>query len=234
MHVVVLITPPQSIPAHPTNHKICGMMKRKTDKTLPGPPLELTSRINHLLNLLLHLPLTLPLDPPESKYSFFLDPDEVTDKGIFGAFGNCMESCFETYKAKDQPIHFMEQGKRLKVLTDLMKTTVGKMTDGERTVFREVWLERLIRAAIADGAKIPPKNSRRKRAGSVDLDLTSVGRLAVTNKAVLSKRARRGTVIIIDDSEDDSPANEDNEHHQPTTPPESSFHRCLLDIEKGS
>ena len=177
MHVVVLITPPQSIPAHPTNHKICGMTKHKTDKTLPGPPLELTSRINHLSNLLLHLPLTLPLDPSKSKYSFFLDPDEVTDKGIFGAFGNRMESCFETYKAKDQPIHFTERGKRLKALADLMKTAVGKMTDGERTVFREVWLERLIRAAIADGAKIPPKNLRQKRAGSVDLDLTSVGRL---------------------------------------------------------
>jgi len=144
------------------------MMKPCTDKAPPGPSQELVSRIKHLAALLENLPSTLPLDPKDSIYYFVLDSEKVMDKGIFGAFGSCMEVCFETYKTKDGDIHFTERGKQLEQLTELMKTAIKTMSDQERVVFHKVWLERLIRAGVADGAKIPVK--KRKQLGPIDLD----------------------------------------------------------------
>ena len=79
-----------------------------------------------------------------------------------------MEVCFETYKTKDGDIHFTERGKQLEQLTELMKTAIKTMSDQERVVFHKVWLERLIRAGVADGVKIPVK--KRKQLGPIDLD----------------------------------------------------------------
>ena len=84
-----------------------------TNKAASGPPQELVSCIDYLTTLLKNLPCTLPLDPVGSKYDFSLDPEKVEDWGTFGAFGNCMEICFKTYKAKDGIIHFKERGKLL-------------------------------------------------------------------------------------------------------------------------
>jgi hypothetical protein len=61
-----------------------------------GPPQELISRINHLGNLLKFLPDSLPLDPPDSKYYFGLDTDDVEQEGVRYAFNCNLEALRDT------------------------------------------------------------------------------------------------------------------------------------------
>jgi hypothetical protein len=124
------------------------MTRPKNKTTPPAPSAALVSRIDHLAALLRNLPASIPLDSPVSNYSFVLDPEKVEDRGLFGAFTDCMEICFKTFQAKDHVIHFMEIGKQLEGLTKLMKVEIKGMMEGDRKVFHEIWLERLIKAAV--------------------------------------------------------------------------------------
>lgn len=123
-----------------------------------GPPQELISRINHLGNLLKFLPDSLPLDPPDSKYYFGLDTDDVEQEGVWYTFNRNLEVCFETHKIPaGGTIVFCERGPRLVNLIKTFKNAITKLTvDADRTFLKEVWLERLIKAAELQGAKIVP------------------------------------------------------------------------------
>ncbi|KAF8996363.1 hypothetical protein BDQ17DRAFT_1429806 [Cyathus striatus] len=112
-----------------------------------GPSQELISRIHHLRDLVKNLSEVLPLEPATTRYNFFVDNDEITEYGALGAFSKCMEACFETYKHRGGVIEFTE-GRRLESdLIKLMKSIIKDMTEQDRTVFREAWLERLIETA---------------------------------------------------------------------------------------
>lgn len=124
-----------------------------------GPSSELISRINHLGNLLENLPQSLPLDPPDTTYFFGLDSEAVAEEGAWYALNRNLEVCFETHKLPpDGTIVFRERGSRYKALVKMLKETVKALTvDADRAFFRDVWLERLIKAAQLQGAKIPKR-----------------------------------------------------------------------------
>ena len=126
-----------------------------TSPTHEGPSSELTSRIHHLQHLLERLPNTLPLNPEESNYHFALDMDIVNDEGVWYAFNRNLEVCFEMHKLRNgEIIVFQERGDQYNGLIKMMKTTVKALPKKEHTFFREVWLERLIKAAELQGAKV--------------------------------------------------------------------------------
>lgn len=123
-----------------------------------GPPQELISRINHLGNLLRFLPDSLPLDPSDSKYFFGLDADDVEQEGMWYAFNQNLKACFKMHKIPaGGTIVFCERGSHLADLIKTFKNMITKLTiDVDRTFLKEVWLERLIKAAELQGAKIVP------------------------------------------------------------------------------
>ena len=122
-----------------------------------GPPQELISRINHLHNLLKNLPSSLPSNPKESRYCFGLDTEDVAEEGVWYAFNRNLEACFETHTIPaGGTIVFRERGPRLEALIQTFKTAArGLTSDADRTFMQDLWLERLIRAAEQQGAKIP-------------------------------------------------------------------------------
>ena len=122
-----------------------------------GPPQKLISRINHLGSLLKYLPTSLPHDPPNSNYNFGLDSDDVEQEGIWYAFNCNLAACFETHRIPaGGSIVFHERGSRLANLIKTLKNAVNKLTvDADRTFLKDVWVERLIKAAELQGAKIP-------------------------------------------------------------------------------
>jgi hypothetical protein len=100
----------------------------------------------------------LPSNPAESCYCFGLDAEDVAEEGRWYAFNRNLEACFETHKTVGRTIVFRERGPRLDDLIRTFKTVAkGLATDADQTFMREVWLERLIKAAEMQGAKIPSK-----------------------------------------------------------------------------
>ena len=137
-------------------------MTRKKDKSPQnGPSAELISRINHLGNLLKNLPRHLPLDPlqAESRYNIGLETEHVEEEGVWFAFNKNLEACFETHTIPaGGTIVFRERGKCCKALIKMFKEAVKALTkDADRDFLQEVWLERLIKAAELQGAKVPKK-----------------------------------------------------------------------------
>jgi hypothetical protein len=116
-----------------------------------GPPAGLISCINHLGNLLKNLPGNLPLDPPQSEscYSFGLEMELVEEEGFWFTFNRNLEVCFETHKIPvGGSIVFREQGWCCEALVKMFKEAVKALTkDADHEFLREVWLERLIKAA---------------------------------------------------------------------------------------
>ncbi|KAJ7847284.1 hypothetical protein B0H13DRAFT_1907360 [Mycena leptocephala] len=128
-------------------------------KPVTGPPQELISRIEHLRSLLKNLPTSLPENPADSPYCFYLDPDALDDRGYLGELSHALEVSFVTHL---RPLQFLQRGSSLDPLPALLKTAVKHMTSAERDVFRQAWLQRLIDAASAAGAKVPPRGNKWK------------------------------------------------------------------------
>ena len=133
-------------------------MPSESQKQPTGPALDLISRINHLALLLKNLPLTLPLDPDHSTYKFGIDPDDEREEGLYYAFNHNLEVCFGTHKLQGKQLHFKERGDSgcYQNLIKMFKKVAKELPD-QREFLREHWLERLITAANATGAKIPDK-----------------------------------------------------------------------------
>lgn len=64
--------------------------------------------------------------------------------------------CFETYKNKGS-ITFCKRGSRLDTLMKMLKEAVKGLTECDRAILQESWIERLIKAAELQGAKMPTK-----------------------------------------------------------------------------
>jgi len=123
-----------------------------------GPPQGLISWINHLGNLLKFLLDGLPLDLYDSKYYFGLDMDDVEQEGVWYAFNHNLKACFKMHKIlAGGTIVFCERGSHLVNLIKIFKNAITELTvDADWTFLKEVWLERLIKAAELQGAKIVP------------------------------------------------------------------------------
>ncbi|KAJ7178437.1 hypothetical protein C8R43DRAFT_942122 [Mycena crocata] len=169
--------------------------KKTTDpKPVTGPPRELVSRIEHLQSLLRNLPASLPNNPADSPYRFWLSEDKLEDRGYFGEFSHALEVSFATHELRGAPIMFHQRGTSLdSALPSLMKSTVKKLTDGEREAFRTGWLERLITAALASGARIPPRATKRKASSSSDVEQEP------------PTKKNKSNVINVDDNSDIEP-----------------------------
>ena len=129
--------------------------------TPQGPSSELISRIHHLQQLLSNLPAHLPFNPETSTYHFGLDTELIAEERVWFAFNRNLEVCFETYKiGSGGTIVFHERGDRFDALIKMIEATVkGLPTDKERAFLRVVWLERLIKAAELQGAKVSARMS---------------------------------------------------------------------------
>ncbi|KAJ7905213.1 hypothetical protein B0H13DRAFT_1881222 [Mycena leptocephala] len=138
------------------------MASSSKNKVPMGPPQELISRITHLHNLLCNLPESLPENPAHSLYQFHFDNDRLEMGGYFAAAGHALEVSFETHllRIQGRPILFTERGCRHDDLQKFLKKAVKGMSPGERVTFQEAWIERLITAAMASGAKIPPRKRK--------------------------------------------------------------------------
>jgi hypothetical protein len=176
------------------------IMKKQKGPAKPskGPSQALVSRIDHLRTLLSHLPETLPLNPENSTYHFGIDEERVEERGVLGAFSHNMEICFRTFERQDSlGLRFTERGDRVLNLVTVMKSAVKKMSEAERSAFKDAWLERFITAATASGAKIPPRPKRKASASTL------------TDKLQPAKKAKE--IVISSDSEPeaDSPPSRD-------------------------
>ena len=140
-------------------HKYYTMTQKIKQVTQNGPPQELICCITHLHNLLKNLPSSLPFNPAESQYCFGLDAEYVAEEGIWYAFNRNLEACFETHRIPvGGTIVFQERGPQLDDLIQTFKMAAkGLTTDMNWTFMQEVWLEKLIKAAELQGAKIPNK-----------------------------------------------------------------------------
>ncbi len=185
--------------------------KPSTTTLAIGPPKALIERINHLKTLLEHLPDSneLPLNPAESKYIFYLDPEVLSeDPSGIAALSHCLEVAFETWHRPDGEIEFKEQGRRLsedliKFLKDAIKHHVKSEID--QAVFKEAWLERLIWAAVLAGAKIPAQSSHPKCKADT-LSNTSAVIPTESNDSEQpcpSKKPKASPIIISDSDSDD-------------------------------
>lgn len=123
-----------------------------------GPSSTLVRRIDHLKELLKHLPKSLPEKPQESTYHFGVNVEEVkrSDEGYWYFFSQNLEVCFQTHLLRDEPLLFKERGERLDGLIKFLKESMKWLSAADQELFRDSWLERLIQAAEASGAKIPP------------------------------------------------------------------------------
>lgn len=83
----------------------------------------------------------------------------VEEEGEWYAFNRNLEVCFETHKnGGTGGIIFKERGERYDKLIQMIKITVKAMSsEKERDFLREVWVERLIKAAELQGAKVTAK-----------------------------------------------------------------------------
>ncbi|PBK87479.1 hypothetical protein ARMGADRAFT_1085498 [Armillaria gallica] len=206
----------------------------KLPKPATGPLQSLISRIEHLLHLLQGLPHhdSVPLDPIQSTYNFSLNPDILEDGGPFAAISQCLEVNFATWRNPDGLIHFAERGKQLERMITMLKQAVKMMSEKDREAFSSAWLERLITAAINQGAKasnrpsqsaLPAKRKANEDASGSNSPTTSttVDRLSIPGTDI-HERSRprkrfkqsnashnRSEVINIDllsDAESESPA----------------------------
>ncbi|KAF9017459.1 hypothetical protein BDZ89DRAFT_1045091 [Hymenopellis radicata] len=164
-----------------------------------GPPQALVSRIAALKSLLENLPKYLPQKPENSHYHFDLDPEIVEDGGVFSALSRRLES---------------SQSGGTRLTTDLiaaLESAIKLMSDTDRTVFTEVWIERLIDSAKLIGAHVRPKKPSSPSPSTDPRSSTSQKRTFSDHSDVLSaprppaKKQKCDTIIIISDSEDDSP-----------------------------
>ncbi|KAK1221287.1 hypothetical protein PQX77_015907 [Marasmius sp. AFHP31] len=168
-------------------------------KPVTGPPRHLIERINHLASLMRGLPESLPLNPPasESRYHFELDRSEFEERGVLGTVSRALEVTLG--QSTDGIITFSEWGTRVEEdLPKMMKLAVREMNEGDRKVFSEAWLERLIRCAKDFGAKVPKK--RKKKSPSSDSGSGSDTDASLP--AVPMKRSK--TILEISDDDDDT------------------------------
>ncbi|KAJ6607780.1 hypothetical protein B0H10DRAFT_1955972 [Mycena sp. CBHHK59/15] len=158
-------------------------------KAVTGPPRELIARIEHLQSLLCNLPTSLPENPIDSTYRFYLEDEKLEDRGYLGELSHALEVSFATHELRGAPIRFLQRGTSLDVLPAMLKTAVKKMTDKDREAFRTAWLERLITAAVASGATVPPRAVKRKAPESDDIE------------ELPTAKKKKPTVIVLDDSD---------------------------------
>ncbi|KAJ3733667.1 hypothetical protein DFJ43DRAFT_960664, partial [Lentinula guzmanii] len=83
-----------------------------------------------LRSLLQNLPHNLPFNPPESSYHFSLPPEDIEERGIFGAVSRCLEICLGQNRAGTT--HYTERGPCLEAMVDMLKSAVEQMGDGDR------------------------------------------------------------------------------------------------------
>ncbi|GAW10512.1 DDE superfamily partial [Lentinula edodes] len=154
-----------------------------------GPPQHLIERIEHLRSLLKNLPEALPLDPPDhaSTYHFNLSPDDLEERGVFGAVSHTLEICFG--QRRDGLLHFKERGQRLENLVIMLKAGVKQMSNGDREAFEDAWLNRLIDGAKAAGARIP-----KRKVPTTSRD---------NNELPAAKKTQALSPILLDDSDDE-------------------------------
>ncbi|KAJ7801948.1 hypothetical protein B0H14DRAFT_2614884 [Mycena olivaceomarginata] len=89
-----------------------------------------------------------------------MDPERLEENGLLSALGHSLEIAFKTWKLGTVEVPFRERGPGLEALEGICKRAVRDMSPGDRAVFQDAWIERLIKAALDSGAKIPQKKRK--------------------------------------------------------------------------
>lgn len=110
------------------------------------------SRLKHLGKLLKGLPNDLPLDPADSRYKFGLDGEDLEEYGHWYALNRNLEVCFQTHALRGESLKITERGKSLDVLLNFLQGGMREVPGEAELVMN--WVEKLIAAAVASGAKI--------------------------------------------------------------------------------
>lgn len=79
---------------------------------------------------------------------------EAKEEGPYYAINQSLEIAFATYKLHGNALELTERGTRLAQLIKIMKDVMKKLSDSERKLFVDVWVERLIVAAKSAGATV--------------------------------------------------------------------------------
>jgi hypothetical protein len=117
------------------------------------------SRLLLLAQLFESLPETIPYNPVTSQYNFSINTAEMDeDDGAYQLVNRCLEVSFQTHV--EQNFKILERGQHLLELVQLLKWAVENMPPSEHDFLRDVWVECLIRAAEASGAKLESSSKR--------------------------------------------------------------------------
>ncbi|KAK6980814.1 hypothetical protein R3P38DRAFT_2808824 [Favolaschia claudopus] len=192
----------------------------KEDKPVKGQPRELVARIEHLRSLLRNLPQSLPENPPDSPYRFYLDPEKVDDIGYLGELGHALEVSFQTHLLHGEPILFRQRESNLEALPALLKTAVKNLSEKDRGTVKDAWIERLITAAVASGAKIPSPAQKRKAVETVDSD----------HHPPQPKKSKPDVVVVDESSDDEGDARPSTSAPRPIGNPKQT----TLQFQKGT
>ncbi|KAJ7885055.1 hypothetical protein B0H14DRAFT_2564022 [Mycena olivaceomarginata] len=93
-------------------------------------------------------------------YNFAMDPERLEENDLLSALGHSLEIAFKTWKLGTAEVPFRERGPGLEALEGICKRAVRDMSPGDYAVFQDAWIERLIKAALDSGAKIPQKKRK--------------------------------------------------------------------------
>lgn len=116
------------------------------------------ARLNHLDTLLKNLPASLPSEPVETRYHFGLDQSEIAEEGVFFALTQNLERCFQVFALPfGQELRFTERGQHCQTLVRVLKDAVRHLSESDRELVADRWIERLIAAAKGSGGTIPKK-----------------------------------------------------------------------------
>ncbi|KAJ7860408.1 hypothetical protein B0H14DRAFT_2576624 [Mycena olivaceomarginata] len=134
----------------------------KEKPIVTGPSHELINRIEKLGTLLRNLLDSIPLVMASSisSYNFAMDPKRLEENGLLSALGHSLEIAFKTWKLGTVEVPIRERGPGLEALEGICKRAVRDMSPGDHAVFQDAWIERLIKAALDSGAKIPQKKQK--------------------------------------------------------------------------
>lgn len=137
-------------------------------KPLPlstGPAYEQVQRINYLSSLFHGLPSTLSENP--SAYPISINEEKLEEGGSFAALGHALELTFNTWSTPNIVLSERSDAALDQVIKTI-KAHFKTMASSEREAFLATWVERLVTAAKAAGAKPPAKRKANEAPAGTD------------------------------------------------------------------
>jgi hypothetical protein len=169
------------------------MARSKAKSYTPGAPSSMVARVNHLKTLFKYLPESLPFNPTQSfcDINFDFNKDDLTSDGAYAAISQSLRNAFPA--GKDGKLTISERGGRMMGLIPVLLLALKQMPDRDREMFRTVWIERLIDASKAAGARVPSKYMFSSSSVCFLIDVVGRGKRALRDTSFSSKKQKTTT-----------------------------------------